>query len=645
MNRFLLFLSFFWAQGLFAQPISWITSCSDKTFCLNQNSCTQGEVFLVEKAVTNCSSPNINYSYKIDLNNDNTIDIQSSNDTVSGPMVKGTHKITWKATDNCGSLIQCTYLIQVKDCQPPNLLCINGLTQGLTAPDCLQSFEASQFVLSLTDNCTPTNQIQLGIRRTGDGTGFPNTTSLSFGSCDKGFNSIEVWAKDGNGLPNLCNNYVLIQDGNNDCICNNDADVYVNGCTRTGGNLKMANFKLKTKLETLPGAATPLSTTYSENITDSCFSMHIAHVPFGNSYLATVSAERNSGPLVGVTTYDLVLVSKHILAIDPFTSVYQTVAADVNKSGSVTTFDVVETRKVILGIYDTFPLVPAWRMTRPVANPSEVANFSALKDTYQLQLNNLADDQTFANIHFIGIKYGDVNGSASLTGEPSADDRYTTPPLLLHAADRWLDAGEEATVAFQLSEAALLQGWQLSLEAAPGRLQMIGVEGLSADQYTLQGSRLNALWADGFAQNFDPQTPFFKLKVKALQGTRLSEALDFQPDRLRPEAYTEAAGELTERHPLFLQWADKADANACFYAPKPNPFSAETTFEVVLKNPATTQLDIYDLNGKRVFSEAYDMETGIQSLRLPASALPGKGVFIYRIAAGAAVAQGRLIRI
>ena len=344
MNRFILFLPLFLVQGLAAQQMSWITACSDQSFCLTQNSCTTGDVFLVEKAVTNCGSQLINYSYKIDLNSDNVVDISSSNDTVSGPLVKGTHRITWRASDNCGNLIQCTYTVLVKDCQPPNLLCVNGLTQGLDLPDCQETFMASQFILSLTDNCTPANQIQLGIRKAGAGTGFPTTDTLSFGACEKGFNSIEVWAKDGNGLANLCSNYVIIQDGNNDCICNDDADVYFNGCARTGANVKISNFKLKTSFVTLPGAATPLTKNYSQTIEDSCYTLHLDNIPFGNSYRATIRAERPIGPLVGVTTYDLVLYSKHILALEPFTSIYQTIAADVNRSSSVTTFDIVETR-------------------------------------------------------------------------------------------------------------------------------------------------------------------------------------------------------------------------------------------------------------------------------------------------------------
>jgi hypothetical protein len=39
---------------------------------------------------------------------------------------------------------------------------------------------------------------------------------------------------------------------------------------------------------------------------------------------------------------DLVLISKHILGLEPLNSPYKMIAADANKSNSITTFDIVE---------------------------------------------------------------------------------------------------------------------------------------------------------------------------------------------------------------------------------------------------------------------------------------------------------------
>jgi hypothetical protein len=63
-----------------------------------------------------------------------------------------------------------------------------------------------------------------------------------------------------------------------------------------------------------------------------------------------VKPYRNDNPLNGLTTFDLVLISKHILGIEPLGSPWKLIAADANKSGSVTTADIIAFRKLILGI-------------------------------------------------------------------------------------------------------------------------------------------------------------------------------------------------------------------------------------------------------------------------------------------------------
>jgi hypothetical protein len=74
-----------------------------------------------------------------------------------------------------------------------------------------------------------------------------------------------------------------------------------------------------------------------------------------------VTPTKDDNPLNGVSTYDLVLISKHILGLEPLGTPYKMIAADANKSGSITTFDIVELRKLILGIYTDLPNNTSWR--------------------------------------------------------------------------------------------------------------------------------------------------------------------------------------------------------------------------------------------------------------------------------------------
>lgn len=56
-----------------------------------------------------------------------------------------------------------------------------------------------------------------------------------------------------------------------------------------------------------------------------------------------------------VTTLDLLRIQKHILGISPIQDTRIVTAADTNGNGTLSSSDISALRKVILGIYDTFP--------------------------------------------------------------------------------------------------------------------------------------------------------------------------------------------------------------------------------------------------------------------------------------------------
>jgi hypothetical protein len=123
-----------------------------------------------------------------------------------------------------------------------------------------------------------------------------------------------------------------------------------------------------------------------------------------------VTPEYNLDPLNGVSTLDLVLLSKHILGIEPLGSPYKMIAADANISGSITTFDIVEIRKLILGVYTQFPNNKSWRFVDKAfvfpnpLNPFQTA-FPENKENINPQTNS-------DPINFVAVKVGDLNMSA-----------------------------------------------------------------------------------------------------------------------------------------------------------------------------------------------------------------------------------------
>jgi len=111
----------------------------------------------------------------------------------------------------------------------------------------------------------------------------------------------------------------------------------------------------------------------------------------------------------GVSTFDIVLISRHIIGMTRLQSPYQIIAADVNRSNTVTTLDIVKIRRLILGIDSRFPESASWRF---IPSTFEFVNEAQpfIETIPEEVIFTLTQPDTVFN--FIGIKVGDVNFNA-----------------------------------------------------------------------------------------------------------------------------------------------------------------------------------------------------------------------------------------
>lgn len=75
----------------------------------------------------------------------------------------------------------------------------------------------------------------------------------------------------------------------------------------------------------------------------------------GDTDLLELKFKSSQSPLRGISTVDLVKIQRHILALEPFSSDCRLYAADVNNDNVINGIDLIELRKLILGIYTTLP--------------------------------------------------------------------------------------------------------------------------------------------------------------------------------------------------------------------------------------------------------------------------------------------------
>ncbi|MEK7257198.1 MAG: hypothetical protein AAB316_20760, partial [Bacteroidota bacterium] len=296
----------------------------------------------------------------------------------------GDYAMTYLVQDNCNNQTACQTIVRVKDCKPPTPYCFPGFSVTLDE-DTVLVFPAEQFDAGSFDNCSGDLHFSFSPDVT--------DTTIHFDCFSIGYVFVDVYVTDASGNQDFCQSVVFVNDNNGVCM----------GDPLISGTVEMANG------DPVKNVAVGLNGSMQEVVKTGADGKFEFIVPQGGDYSLTPA--KDTFPLNGVTTFDLVLISKHILANQYLDSPYKIIAADANRSGFVSTADLVAIRKMILQVTDSFPNNASWRFLPkgfvfpnpldPWATPfPEVLNF-----------NDLSEDKLKTD--FIGIKVGDVNLSAN----------------------------------------------------------------------------------------------------------------------------------------------------------------------------------------------------------------------------------------
>ena len=114
----------------FIEPLQNIDTCTYDTLCQS------GYVTLEAIGSDDCTAADdLQWTYKIDLNNNGTFDIQNHQvgrkAIASGTYPIGTHKILWQVEDRCGNVFVRSQLFTIKNCKKPTAICKDKLVVEL----------------------------------------------------------------------------------------------------------------------------------------------------------------------------------------------------------------------------------------------------------------------------------------------------------------------------------------------------------------------------------------------------------------------------------------------------------------------------------------------------------------------------------
>ena len=362
-------------------------------------------------------------------------------------------------------------------------------------------------------------------------------------------------------------------------------------------------------------------------------------VPAQSSYL--VRPKRDDDPLNGVSTFDLVLINKHVLGIDPLPSAYKIIAADANRSRSVTTFDIVELRKLILGITSKLPASESWRFVdKNYTFPNPANPFQEIYPEIQSVVNLSAADLPFHE--FIGLKVGDVNGSVSPNVTDNFTDKRSDRPLYFDAAEQQFNPGDVFDVPVAASEP--VAGFQFTLHF-PGLevVELLPGPGMNTDNFAIfnETETLTASWDSPLA----PAAPAFTLRLRAKTAGRLSEQLRLSHRITRPEAYSPEL-ELLDPALRFDGLAVQQPVLELFQN-EPNPFSGRTWVAFYLPEAEKATLRVIDASGRERYARTAFYAAGLHRVSLGRAELGDTGGVLFlrlETAAGSVVRRMVFVR-
>jgi thiol-disulfide isomerase/thioredoxin len=139
------------------------------------------------------------------------------------------------------------------------------------------------------------------------------------------------------------------------------------------------------------------------------YSFNLQVMP-GQSY--TLQATKDTNPTNGVSTLDLILLSQHILGLQPITDPERLLAADANRSGGVSLLDQIRIRKLILSIDSDFGEQPSWIVIPADYNFQNPEN--PFDEVYNGNLNQaILTPGSLQTLQWKAIKVGDLNLDAN----------------------------------------------------------------------------------------------------------------------------------------------------------------------------------------------------------------------------------------
>jgi hypothetical protein len=364
--------------------------------------------------------------------------------------------------------------------------------------------------------------------------------------------------------------------------------------------------------------------------------------------------------LCGVTTYDLVVISKHLLGIAPITEPKTLIAADASLlplniplPSGLSTFDIAQIRKCILGIEPNFGpySAPSWWYFR------DGYTFKPLPDLFDPPYAGSNISPVPANGlgsygDFFAVKVGDVNHTCDCGMRPGGNE--SVRPFLKVSTSNIRREGNNVYVPIWSDAPFNLIAAQTGFRFDPSLLSLKSVipnPELEINDFNFgvnnsTKGELRFAWSP-----FDGQTPLpkqallFSLQFELKDKFEMPSAPLFwtSEDILQSLVYQEDGSEFSTR----LNWEERGRERSPSLAlvVSPNPFEERMTAFVYVEKPVKATISLSDGKGFTYSQQTVELQSGDNAVEIRTSASTQPGVYILSIVADGQRIQRRIVKI
>ncbi|MFT4533533.1 MAG: subtilisin-like proprotein convertase family protein, partial [Saprospiraceae bacterium] len=531
------------------------------------------------------------------------------------------HKVSWTVTDGCQNVTSCSSNFMVVDKKTPTPYCIN-VSSAVMASNGTLDIWAVDFNLGSFDNCTADENLRYTFSDVAPGNDNSYDESRMSSSrtftCDDVENSpvavmMYVWDEKGNS--DFCEVYLSILDNGN--ACGEGATIAGRLANVEGEGLEDADIILNAILPEYP------RTGYSDE--EGLYTFLGA--PMSNTY--EISAQKNNEYTNGVSTLDLVMIQRHILGLAEFDSPYKMVAGDINSDEKLKASDLVELRKLILGVILELPNNGSWRFI------DQDQTFTNILDPWPLiesiELETTADEMM--NNDFVSVKIGDVSGNASMNLTGIGESEVRGAPFEMYYNDRIVEEGEVVELTIHGNEKAELYGYQFTIES-----DGMSFEDMEADDVPMTESNVGVLsnsvitvsYGDVIPIDVVENSALFTMTFNAERSGYISEMIHMTSLVTSSEAYISNALNVKGIILTAKRDAETVSTNA-LYQNEPNPFKVKTMIGFELAEAGEVTFTVTDVAGKVLKVINTEGVKGYNSIPLDAEEFGITGVLYYTL--------------